>query len=100
MVGVDLRPRETITQTLLPGQRVIFYWSVIPRTTGRLSGTVWFYIRFIPKNGGNESRLAISAQPVEIEVSSIFGLRTVSIRWLSIGGIVLGIILIWPFLYD
>lgn len=96
MAGVDVRPGETISQTLLPGQRVIFYWSILPLTSGRFGGNVWFYLRFIPKDGSEESRIAISVQQIEIKASSYLGLQVITIRWISIAGIFLGTFLAMP----
>lgn len=98
MAGIDVRPAETISETLLPGQKVTFYWSLLPAEIGNYKGTVWFYLHFIPKAGGLESRQAISAQPVEIEATSFFGLGARSARWLGAIGSLLSSVLGLPFL--
>ena len=98
MAGVDVRPSETISETLLPRQKVTFYWSVLPGDVGNYKGTVWFFLHFIPKSGGVESRQALSAQPIEIEATSLFGLRADLARWLGIGGTFISSILGFPFL--
>ncbi len=98
MAGVDVRPPDTVSETLLPGQKVTFYWSVLPAEVGRFKGTVWFYLHFIPKGSGLESRQALSAQPIEIEATSFLGLRANPARWLGIAGTFISSVLGFPFL--
>jgi hypothetical protein len=98
MAGVDVRPSETISETLLPRQKVTFYWSVLPSDVGNYKGTVWFFLHFVPKSDGVESRQALSAQPIEIEATSFFGLRANLARWLGIGGTIISSLLGLPFL--
>jgi hypothetical protein len=98
MAGVDIRPSETISETLLPRQKVTFYWSVLPGDVGNYKGTVWFFLHFVPKSNGVESRQALSAQPIEIEATSFFGLRASLARWLGIGGTFISSLLGFPFL--
>ena len=98
MAGVDVRPPDTVSETLLPGQKVTFYWSVLPADVGRFKGTVWFYLHFMPKVSGVESRQALSAQQIEIEATSFLGLRANPARWLGIAGTVVSSVLGFPFL--
>ena len=98
MAGLDVRPPDNISETLLPHQKVTFYWSILPNQPGKYKGTVWFFLRFIPKAGGAESRQAISAQTIEIEGTSFFGLGARSTRWLGIAGTVVSSFLGFPFL--
>lgn len=98
MAGVDIRPGATISETLLPGQKVTFYWSVLPAEVGKYKGTVWFFLRFIPKDGGVESRQALSAQLIEIESTSFFGIKAGLARWLGMAGTFLSAVLGLPFL--
>lgn len=98
MAGMDIRPSETVSEPLLPGQKVSFYWSVLPPGVGYFKGTVWFYLRFIPKAGGAESRQAISAQSIEIESTTFFGLGAKPARWFGVIGSVLSSVLGLPFL--
>ena len=100
MAGVDVRPVDSITETLLPGQKVTFYWSILPANVGKYKGTVWFFLRFIPKSGGVESRQALSAQLIEIEATSFLGIKANLARWLGIGGAFLGSVLGLPFLEE
>jgi len=87
MAGMGVRPADTVSEPLLPGQRVTFFWSVHPSQVGRFTGTLWFYLRFVPKNGGPERRQAILAQNIEIESSALFGLQAETARWLGLAGI-------------
>lgn len=74
MAGLQVSPNDMISQSLLPGQDVTFYWSVSPDRVSTYRGVVWLYLRFIPIHGGIESRRAISAQRIEIRSVDLFGL--------------------------
>lgn len=98
LAGVDARPSDTVSETLLPGQKVTFYWSVKPDDIGNYKGTVWFYLHFVPKTaGGVESRQALSAQAIEINSTALFGVKAGVARWLGLAGTVLGSVLGFPF---
>lgn len=98
LAGADVRPSETISETLLPGQKVTFFWSVKPEDVGSYKGTVWFYLHFVPKSDGVESRQALSAQAIEINSTALFGLKAGVARWLGLAGTFIGSILGFPFL--
>jgi hypothetical protein len=100
MGGIQVRPPDTVSEPLLPGQSVTFFWSVQPNETGRFKGTLWFYLRFVPKNGGPETRQAISAQEIEIESTTLFGLRAEAARGLGLAGAFFSTLLDLPFLID
>ena len=98
LAGADVRPSDTISETLLPGQKVTFYWSVKPGDIGNYKGTVWFYLHFVPKTGGMESRQALSAQTIEINSTALFGIKAGVARWLGLAGTFIGSVLGFPFL--
>ena len=98
LAGVDVRPSETISETLLPGQKVSFFWSVKPSDIGNFKGTVWFYLHFVPKADGVESRQALSAQTIQINSTALFGIKAELARWLGLAGTFIGSILGFPFL--
>ena len=100
MAGVDVRPPDTVSEPLLPGQGATFFWSIHPVEAGRFTGTVWFYLRFIPKNGEPERRQTVSAQAIEIEATTLFGLRGELARWLGVVGAFVSSLLGIPFLVD
>lgn len=100
MGGVQVRPPDTVSEPLLPGQSVTFFWSVQPNEAGRFKGTLWFYLRFVPKDGGPEVRQAISAQEIEIESTTLFGLRAEAARGLGLAGVFVSALLDLPFLID
>ncbi|MGC1379176.1 MAG: hypothetical protein WA821_23300 [Anaerolineales bacterium] len=100
MGGIQVRPPDTVSEPLLPGQSVTFFWSVQPNEAGRFKGTLWFYLRFVPKDGGPEVRQAISAQEIEIESTTLFGLRAEAARGLGLVGVFVSALLDLPFLID
>ncbi len=90
LAGVQVEPNDLVSQTLLPGQRVDFSWSVKPEGVGIYRGTVWFYLRFIPINGGFESQRTISAQPIEIHSVDLLGLTGAPARMVGVVGTLVG----------
>ena len=98
MAGVEGRPADTISEPLLPGQKVTFYWSIRPAEVGKYRGTVWFYLHFVPKTIGEESRMALSSQLMDIDATALFGLKAGPARWLGVLGTFLGSVLGFPFL--
>ncbi len=100
MAGMQVQPAETVSETMLPGQKVVFFWSIRPQEVGSYKGTVWFYLRFIPKDGSPDSRQALSAQLIEIDAVTLFGLKAGPARWLGMLGTVVGAVLGFPFIED
>lgn len=100
MGGINLQPSSTVSEPMRKGQPVTFFWSVHPGETGHFQGTIWLYLRFIPKAGGPEIRRAISAQTIEIESTSFLGLRSEAALPLSIWGIFLSALLGFSFVVD
>jgi len=100
MAGMQVQPAETVSETMLPGQKVVFFWSIRPQEVGNYKGTVWFYLRFIPKDGSPGLRQAISAQLIEIDAVTLFGLKAGPARWLGMFGTVVGVVLGFPFIED
>jgi hypothetical protein len=100
LAGVEVQPSGTVSETLLPGQTVTFYWSIRPADVGHYKGTVWFYLRFIPKDSSPESRQALSAQLIEIDAVAFLGLKATYVRWLGLFGTILSSVLGFPFLED
>lgn len=100
IAGLEVSPPEMISQTLSKGQSVNFYWSVRPQDPGTYRGTVWFYLRFVDKVSGEESRRAVSAQIVEIEAVNVLGLPANLVRTAGGIGSVIGAIVGFPFFED
>ncbi|MDX9991978.1 MAG: hypothetical protein RBS68_07980 [Anaerolineales bacterium] len=98
MAGVQISPAGAISESLRPGQKLRFSWSVRAEQVGRYRGTLWFYLRFSPIAGGPEERLALSSQKIEIEAVNFFGLKAQPARWLGALGTVLSAVLGMPFL--
>ncbi len=93
IAGLNISPAEHISQPLLPGQSVTFYWSVQPEAVGDYRGTVWLKLHFIPKAGGDPSELVVSAQRLEIRAVNLFGVGGVTARVIGGGGALLGSVL-------
>ena len=104
MAGMEVQPPGTISEPLLPGQSVTFYWSVRPENSGKYEGTAWLHLRFIPKDsssGEPESRIAVSVQFLEIQANSFLGfLNGGTARGIGTLGSLVGSVLGFPFADD
>lgn len=100
IAGLEVSPPELVSQTLSKGQTVSFYWSVRPQEPGIYRGTVWFYLRFVDKVSGEESRRAVSAQIVEVEAVNFLGLPANLARTVGGIGALVGTVVGFPFFED
>jgi len=95
LAGVQISPADEMSQALLPGQAVTFYWSVSPQDVGTYRGTVWLRLRFLPRSGGEESERMLTAQLIEIEAVNLLGLGGTPARLMGGVGTVLGSVIGW-----
>lgn len=100
ITGLRVSPPELISQTLSKGQVVNFYWSIRSTEVGIYRGTIWFYLRFVDKVSGEESRKTVSAQIVEIQAVNFLGLPVNLVRTAGGVGSVVGMLIGFPFLED
>ena len=101
MAGMEVRPAGTISEPLTQGSSVTFYWSVRPEDAGKYEGAAWLHLRFVPKGGGEESRIPVSVQFLEIEAKSFLGfLPGSAARGVGALGSVIGSVLGFPFADD
>jgi hypothetical protein len=100
MAGMEVRPAELVSEALSPGNAVTFRWSIRPQDVGVYRGTIWFYLRFVDKQSGEESQKTISAQILEIEAVNFLGLSGAFARTTGVIGSVVGTIIGFPFLED
>ncbi len=100
MAGMDIQPPGSIYEPMAPGQSVKFFWSIRPQDTGLYRGTVWLHLVFVDRVSGEETRMPVSAQIVEIEAVDFFGLSVNVARTSGVVGSVVGGIVGFPFLED
>lgn len=104
MAGMEVQPPGVISESLMPGHSVTYYWSVRPEDSGRYEGTAWLYLRFIPMtslNGEQENRITISVQFLEIEAKSFLGFLNGGVaRGVGVLGSLIGSALGFPFVDD
>jgi len=100
MAGIQISPPDLSSQTLSPGQSIMFFWSIRPDQVGIYRGTVWLFLRFVDKVSGEESRKAVSAQMVEIEAVNLFGVPAKMVRFAGAIGSVIGTVIGFPFFED
>ena len=97
---MEVRPADLVSEPLSPGSTVTFRWSIHPAEVGTYRGTIWFYLRFVDKSTGEESRKTISAQTVEIEAVNFLGLSGSFARTTGVVGSIVGTVIGFPFLED
>ena len=100
IAGIEVQPSGATLQPLRQGEPVTFYWSILARETGNYSGVIWLHLVFTDRLSGEESRLAVSAQIVEIEAVDFFGFSTDFVKTSGVVGSVLGVIVGFPFFDD
>lgn len=100
MAGIEIVPAELISEPLLRGESVTFYWSVRPEDAGEYRGRVWLYLRFVPKDGGQEETRTISSQFIEINARTFLGFKAGPARTVGAIGSFFGAILGLPFADD
>lgn len=100
IAGVEIRPTDLINIPLSEGQTATFRWSIRPPDVGVYRGTIWLYLRFVDKLNGEESRLTVSAQIVEIEAVNFVGLSGSLARTTGFIGSIVGTVIGFPFLED
>lgn len=100
IAGIEIQPTDLINVPLSEGQTATFRWSIRPPDVGVFRGTIWLYLRFVDKLNGEESRLTVSAQIVEIEAVNLIGLSGSAARTAGFIGSIVGTVIGFPFLED
>ncbi|MDQ3007507.1 MAG: hypothetical protein M3R47_19245 [Chloroflexota bacterium] len=100
IAGVEIRPADLINIPVAKGQTATFSWSIRPPDVGVYRGTIWLYLRFVDKLNGEESRLTVSAQIVEMEAVNFIGLSGSAARTAGFIGSIVGTVIGFPFLED
>lgn len=100
LAGMIIQPSGPTFEPLTRGQSATFFWSIRPEEVGKYRGTVWLHLNFKDKSTGDESRIAVSAQIVEIEAVDFFGLSVNFARTSGVVGSIVGGVVGFPFLED
>jgi hypothetical protein len=100
LAGMQVQPAEAIYEPLKKGQSATFYWSIRPQETGLYHGTVWLHLNFVNQSSGEEDRIAVSAQIIEIQAVDFFGLSVNLARTSGVVGSVVGGVIGFPFIED
>jgi hypothetical protein len=100
MAGMEVSPPEATLEPLTRGRSVTFYWSIRPQETGTYRGTVWLHLNFADKSTREQSRIAVSAQIIEIEAVDFFGLSVNVARTSGVIGSLVGGVFGFPFIED
>ena len=98
LAGVPVEPQGMVSQPMLRGQPLTFYWSIRPQGTGILRGTLWIFLVMVPKDGSPLQRQPLLALPVNIEAITVLGVPSNVARWGGVVGASLSAVLGFPFL--
>lgn len=91
--GVTRTPTGEVSQVMLPDQPVVFLWYLRPTDPGIFGGKVWLHLRFVPRSGGQDTRLLLAAQQVEINIVTLLGMSGSQARLFGSLGLALGLFL-------
>lgn len=100
MAGMQVIPSDLVSEPLLPGKSVSFYWSLRPDEPGEYRGTAWLYLRFIPNDGSAELRRTLSAQIFNISAVTLWGFKAGPARIFGGIGSIVSVILGLPLMDD
>jgi hypothetical protein len=89
LAGAEVEPEGTVMQRMVPGEPVAFSWSIKPNEEGTVRGSVWLYLRYLPKEGepGEELEKVIFTQTLEIQSLKVLGMGGFAARALGLLGI-------------
>ena len=96
--GLTVDPHGKQSRSLAAGETASFQWSVVADEERNFGGTAWFYLRFIPKDGGQDSEWPLAALKVDLPLLSIAGLSGRQTRWLGGTAMLAGLCLVMDLL--
>ena len=96
--GLAVDPPGTQSRSLAAEEAANFQWSVVAEEERKFAGTAWFYLRFIPKDGGQDSEWPLAALNIELPSLSIAGLSGRQARWLGGTAVMAGLCLVMDLL--
>ncbi len=88
--GLARTPTGDVSQALPPDRPVVFIWYLRPATQGIFSGKVWLHLRFAPRSAGQEERILLAAQQIDIQVITLLGMSGSQARLFGSLGLVFG----------
>jgi len=100
LAGMTVQPSGPTFEPLIAGQSTTFYWSIRPQDVGNYQGTVWLHLNFRERATAKESRIAVSAQLINIKAVDFFGLSVNLVRTSGLIGSLVGGVVGFPFIED
>ncbi len=88
IAGLPVAPDGLVSVSLRPGETVEFRWNVRGTEIGTYRGTVWLYLRYLPLDGGPETRDALKAIDIEMRVVNFLGIGGPAARLIGVGGLI------------
>ena len=93
MAEASYSPPGEVIQGLSVGQPAHFAWQAMA-ASGAYPGEVWSYLHLIPLDGGQSQRTVLAAQKIGLQVDSLFGLSSTTVRAAGSVGAVVGLVLL------
>ncbi len=92
--GITRTPTGEVSPAMEPSHPTTVLWYLRPDAAGDFTGKVWLHLRFIPRSGGGqEQRIILAAQQVDIGVITLFGLSGSQARLFGSLGLAIGAVL-------
>ncbi len=88
IAGLAVAPDDLTSLSLRPGETVLFRWNVHAAQIGTYRGTVWLYLRYLPLDGGSESRDALKAMDIDIRTVNFLGIGGPAARLMGVMGMI------------
>jgi hypothetical protein len=86
LAGLAFTPPGEVSQVILPGKPLTFAWQVQAMHAGEFPATLWLH----RVDSAPPSRKVLSAQRLDFQASSLFGLAGPWARWLGAAGVLIG----------
>jgi hypothetical protein len=88
--GMARTPTGEVSQAMRPDQPAVFLWYLRASAPGVFSGKVWLHLRFVPHSTGQEERILLAAQQVDIQVVRLLWMGGSQARLFGSLGLVVG----------
>lgn len=96
-IGLQIDRPGDWEQPLLPGEDVVWRWTIATEDVGRQRANIILRIRFIPKAGGETVEKEVWARTLNIDITTVFGMSGAQAQTIGWVGTLIGSVLGFPF---
>ena len=91
--GIHIDPSGMLEKKFVENMPLNFDWDLLPINRGTYQGTLWLYANLIPENPLDKLiKETLLAKPIQIEVVTIFGLSSFSLKILGVVSLLFSLI--------